>query len=693
MQHKTLKLSTLAVLIASATQANAAVYQVVEVDGTSSGVGSLQYYNKNTSDVQERVEFYAQGVASSGSENCFTQSCSADSYAIFGESRLGTDGINYRDEIPFIADNRQDVNDYFSLRSYCTSNLGFNTCDDWAYTNYYGLGYNDRDRVDGTGFGGLHREQVAWNENYYSNAFPLTEASAGSLSRVTTFAEDASAYDAAAVAALGTKVSTHETTNGVVNNIGQFSGSDYQLGITSSAFFESNNRYARQFNKRGFVNAASVNSALDPVDTTDPLVTNMGQTLAWDAVEYDDGSGTTQLLVVGSSSFSPSKFSDSDKLPSDSESKDRLSFSNSVFEDCPTTADNLTNLYSAWECQFSVFASDAVFWTVDSAGAVSSNAKFLAERKDKNGSTYAALDPDGSQERSFQASARAVALVDGEPVIAGFSTDSIDNSSINIANGDYYAIRAAIYTPKSGFSVDSEQWERKIIPGLDIERSSDRKLRFSMATDINANSKVIGFTKSINSDNRSYAETMFVYDNAADKLTKLDTTIDSTIFFKGSNGFAASINNSDQLVGWVDSEIVNQVSGRQRRQRAFTYMAGGDIPSSPLKGNKAWMLDDLTNGGDFSADNNHFRIAKATGINDAGVISATAFKCAGGYEDNTKESQCGTDEKVVAVKLIPIPDGTIETRQSEESSIERSGASFGMFALTLLGFIGFRRRK
>ncbi|GAB3531724.1 DUF3466 family protein [Photobacterium alginatilyticum] len=690
MQHKTLKLSTLAVLIASVTQANAAVYQVVEVDGASSGVGSLQYYSKNTSDVQSRVEFYAQGVASSGSENCFTQSCDASTYAIFGESRLGSDGINYRDEVPFISDNRQESNDYFSLRSYCINNLGFNTCDDWANTAYYGLNFNEENVQDGSGFGGLHREHVAWNENFYSNAFPLTEATAGALSRVTTFAEDASSYDPATVAALGTKVSTHETTNGVVNRIGQFSGNDFQLGITSSAYFESNNRYARQFNKRGFVNAGATptKSVLNPVLTSEALVTQMGQTLAWDAVEYNG-----QLLVVGSASFSTSKLSDDNKLPSDSDAKDRLSLNDGLFENCATTASDVNNLFTTKECQFSVFANDAAFWTVDNTGAASANAKPLAERVDSQNRTYPALDPDNDQIRSFQASARAVALVGGQPVAAGFSTDSIANNSVNTTEGDYYAVRAAIYKPKSGFSVDSGQWERTIIPGLDIEEGNDRKLRFSMATDINSNNKVIGFSKNVSSENRSYAETMFVYDNTAGTLKKLDTSIDSTIFFQGANGFPSSINNKDQVVGWVDSESVNQVNGRQRRQRAFTYMAGADIEGSPLQSNKAWMLDDLTNGGSVSTENNAFRIAHATDVNDAGIISATAFKCEGGYQSLTKESQCSTDEKVVAVKLVPIVGGTIEQRPEEQSTIKREGASLGLFALTLLGLIGFRRRK
>ncbi|UTV29143.1 DUF3466 family protein [Photobacterium atrarenae] len=691
MQHKTLKLSTLAALIASATQAQAAVYQVVEVDGASSNVGSAQYYDKNTSDLQARVEFYAQGIApSTGTENCFVTACDAATYPVFGESRFGTDGIDYRHEVAFLSDNYQEINDLFFLRSYCNNNLGFNTCTSWADNRYYGVGYNQDNGQDGSGFGGLHREQVAWNENYYSNAYPLVETSAGTLSQINTFADDPAKYDAAAVAELGTMVASHSTENAVVNRIGEFSGSDYQLGITSSAFFADNNRYARQFNKRGFINAVGTSEALNPVDSSEALVTQMGQTLGWDAVEYNG-----QLLVVGSAAFSTSKLDDGDKLPSDSNGDDRLSLSTSEFASCDDNAGNLNKLYHTWECQFSVFANDAVFWTVDNAGAVSGNAVPLAERVDGNNKSYPAQDPDGSQERSFQASARAVALVDGKPVIAGFSTDSIDSSSINTVDGDYYAIRAAIYTPKADFDpANGEgQWERKIIPGLDIEQSNDRKLLFSAATDINTNNKVIGFSKSVNSENRSFAETMFVYDNTSGKLTQLNSTIDENIFFSGVNGYPAAINNRDQMVGWVDAESVNQVNGRERRQRGFTYLAGSTVDGSPLQGNTAWMLDDLTHGGSFSDANNAYRIAHATGINDAGVISATALKCDGGYSDQTKEAACSGDERVVAVKLVPIVGGEIEPRPAKEASVERSGASLGMLTLTFLGLIGFRRRK
>lgn len=196
---------------------------------------------------------------------------------------------------------------------------------------------------------------------------------------------------------------------------------------------------------------------------------------------------------------------------------------------------------------------------------------------------------------------------------------------------------------------------------------------------------------------------MFVYDNNTGANAQyLDTSI-SPLFFTGSNGFPAAINNNNQIVGRLDAESVNQVNGRFRRQRAFTY-AMGDIPdSAALKQGDVYFLDDLTNGGQFSDEANQYRIFEATGINDAGVISATAYKCEGGYDDLSKESFCqgGEDpnvERIVAVKLIPIDKNAevapkIDLRPTIESSVERKGASLGMLALGFLGLLGFRRRK
>ncbi|WEM43871.1 DUF3466 family protein [Photobacterium sp. DA100] len=685
MQHKTLKLSALAVLVAGATGANAAVYRVVEVtDGTD--IASQQYFPEvNQSDITQRLAFYGQGITASGAdENCFDGSCNEAGYLVFGESRFGADGINYRDEVAFILDNLQRINDEDNLYRYCDSNLGPNTCREWARTQYYGNGYNTNDLGDRTGFGGLVREQEAWSKNFFSNATAVSGSS--SLAQVETFADISAGYDDDVRAALGTIVDSgnHKTTNTVINAQGTSVAGDYVLGISSGAYFYDGQRYARQFNKRGFVNLGDNKVGLSPAGS-DSLTTTAGQSLAWDAVEYNN-----QLLVVGSASYDRSSFNDTDnKVPDNYGDRGDPTFNESTFRDCPKTFEEkgLESFYATKECQLSVFANDGVFWTVDGSTSGNVEAQLLAKND------LATLDPD-ENDRSFQAGARAVELVNGQPVVVGFTTDRYDN--------DYYAMRASIWElPADATSVSAESFERTLIPGLALESGGDRVLTYTLATGVNANNKVIGVAKNFRADNRSYVERMFVYDNATkpDAPTFLNSSI-SSIFFDGANGYPAAINNSNQIVGRLDSESVNQVDGRFRRQRAFTYAMGDIDGSAALKKGDAYFLDDLTNDGETGGNANKYRIFEATGINDAGVISATAYKCEGGYDDLTTDSYCQGGEpgveRTVAVKLIPIAaseEPTVQKRPEAEANIERSGASLGMLAMAFLGFLGFRRRK
>lgn len=180
-----LKLSTLAVLIAGATQAQAAVYKVVEVatpDNQSNALATDYYPNHNRSGSTDQfknnaVEFYAQSIAQDGT--------------VVGNSRFGNDGINYSDVVAFHMDNYQRINDYNELYRYCRDNLGFNTCDVWAEMRYYGKNYNRNEADDGTGFGGLRTEQAAWWNGYFANALPFVY---GQTNYLSTFAGDASRY-------------------------------------------------------------------------------------------------------------------------------------------------------------------------------------------------------------------------------------------------------------------------------------------------------------------------------------------------------------------------------------------------------------------------------------------------------------------------------------------------------------------
>ncbi|ARR49290.1 DUF3466 family protein [Photobacterium damselae subsp. damselae] len=700
MQHKMLKLSTLAVLIAGVTQAQAAVYKVVEVataDNLDSATNTAYYPNHDHSGSTEQfknnaVEFYAQGIAQDGT--------------VVGNSRFGNDGINYSDVVAFHMDNYQRINDYNELYRYCRENLGFNTCDVWAEMRYFGKNYNRNDAKDGTGFGGLRTEQAAWWKSYYANALPFVFVPENN-EYLKTFANSTFGYSDVDLKELGTIVdnvvdsgasteSNHVTTNAMVlgalnNNI--------VYGVTSSAYFDNDSRFARTFAKRGFVNnlSASTSTELNPIGDN-ALVTKMGQSVANHAVKLPNGN----LLVVGSASYVPSNYDErdnkyeninSDKLPDyddiaggNVDNASSADFNVDVLKQC-TTNPNET-IYNKWACQFTSYANKAAFWVVK-AGDISVKGHSVKGQELAN-SDLNSLDPDDN-DRSFQGNAKSVALVNGKPVAVGYSTDYVRN--------DYYANRAAVFTPKSDMDANNpkaDDWSIKFIPGTEINDGSDRKLSYSMATAINANGKVAGVAKNFNSEDRSYAERMFIYDNASNQTKFLTSSVNS-LFFNGSNGYLSSINDANKAVGWVDIEKVNQVDGRERRQRAFLYNDGQ--ADGALKANGAWLVDDLTNGGAESAHNNQYRIARATGINKNGQIAATALKCTSDgvtpkqYSDTSPLAQCDGYEVLTAVRLDPIAGGTIVPRKDIEEPVKRSGGSLGVLALTVLGFIGFRRRK
>ncbi|WP_305419809.1 DUF3466 family protein [Photobacterium leiognathi] len=660
MPHKMLKLSTLAILVAGASQASAAVYTIEPVSTAGADqLAAQEYFPSAQANADSTpVSMFTTGIKPSAEgENCFTGNCNAGSYDVAGTARRGTQGAPLSDAVAF-NQNRQFVNDLSGLYNYCRDDLGYNTCDVWARSEYFGYGYNVDDEQSGQGLGGLQHIQQTWKNNYHSNAVALDNGAA-----VTTKADDVSAYPEQGIGTLQDKT-TDATLEGIAGN--------YSFGTSSSAVFNNNGVYPRAFAKRGFVNIDGTPAALLNPVSGDAFVQNMGQTMANGAVETTDG----YLLVVGSSSFAQTFTQDVDSRdPNTDDINIGLGFNKDTFKQCAT---NPSNLYSTFECQFSSFANEAAFWLVDASGNVVKSGAM--------GSNLAAVDKD-HDDVSAQASANAVAMVNGSPVAVGYISRDTNSS-------DSYVMEAAFFKPTTG--IDSS-WTQTAIPGITISTGDDRNYEYTMANDVNANFKVVGIAKSHKADNRSYPQKMFIYDNATGQTKFLDSSV-SSIFFRGANGDAEAINDHDQVVGWVDSETKNQIDGSERRHRAFTYIAGS-AAQGPLKAGSVWMLDDLTNDPELGNASvaNSYRIISATDVNNAGVISATANYCAGGYQNLTKEAQCSVTEKQVAIKLVPKANATdkdiIVRKAEEDEPVKRSGGSLGILALTALGFIGFRRRK
>ncbi|MCD9486831.1 DUF3466 family protein [Photobacterium iliopiscarium] len=475
------------------------------------------------------------------------------------------------------------------------------------------------------------------------------------------------------------------TVKGTIKIKSEVKETNFVYGITSSALFENAKGKPRAFSKRGFVNIETETETqliqLAPVATSNELVSNMGQTLANDAVAMTDG----KLLVVGSSSYAASFFAkdsngkdreDDNKLPSSDDILNNgshpLNFK--TMKQCATNASD--NLYANWECQFSTFANEAAYWLVDTDGTVTSHAISAGSGDNRDG--LAVIDKDNDS-LSFQASAQAVALdTNGDPIAVGYSTADVRD--------DYYAMQAAYFTAKSA---DLASWTRTLIPGLDIKPGDDRDFTYTIANGVNSKSVIVGDAKGYGKK----PQRAFIYQVDQGNAKFFDQLVPS-LFFKDSNSNAAAINNNGQVVGWVDVEASN---GAEARHRAFTYI--NSTAQGPLKTGGAWMLDDLTNDPSAGVGSlaNSYRIHDATGVNNAGVIAATAFYCDGGYDNLSKLSPCSLPKKEVQtiVKLVPKNiDAVIQPRaKDEDEPLKRSGGSLGILALTALGFIGFRRRK
>ncbi|MBP3141852.1 DUF3466 family protein [Aliivibrio fischeri] len=250
------------------------------------------------------------------------------------------------------------------------------------------------------------------------------------------------------------------------------------------------------------------------------------------------------------------------------------------------------------------------------------------------------------------------------------------------------------------------------INNAQVDISGDNIHSNSVATNINKNLVVVGQAKRSGGypKNGAASNRLFIVPDASASSINASFFYGG-IFFDGAGGEMGGINNYNEIVGRIDSENHREYDGKQRRQRAFIYPYGVTpkvtVPAEvtaindrkAIFKNKAWLLDDLTNGGSESSNNNQYRIYDASDINDAGVISATAVKCSGGYDSTSHNAYCGDGngtEKVVAVKLVPIAGSdasAIEPRSYDSTATERKGAGLGFGALAILGLFGFMRKR
>ncbi|MBM7035792.1 DUF3466 family protein [Vibrio ulleungensis] len=642
MIKNTFRLSTIVVALLTATSAHSALYQIVEVNLEGQG-----------------NEAYGVAVTEIDSiENCFETTCTSSDVQTGNEIRNGTDGFPFKDEAPLAYDNRFHILNQKDLEYYCDRERGYNSCENWAISQWYGS----------NGFGGLRREREAYYEGYYANAKGFVD-----MTEQMTAPLRSSAVNESAPFLSG-------TNNVVITN---FTSGKNVIGTTSSGYYSLGTTYGFGYRERGFVD----NTLLLP-NQNGGMSEKMGRSMAFDSFDLD---GVT--YVIGSASVSDFAQGDSNK-----------DYGGDL-DNCPSAS------YPGElrECHHFAFATKPYIWSLEGAGESVTGSPIADWAHGESGGSrndYTAL-----------ASARGAAIPTvgsyvGKPVLAGYNVVRPDGDN-------NYGMQAGIYYPNDAFSlaavdsvVPSNQWTFKSIANATIYDGGENAYIYSNSrtTGISENMIAVGESKLRYNRalNGALANRLFWAD--ANSSTPTANYFLDGVFFSGAGGKANAINNFNEVVGQVDAENAREDGGKQRRKRGFIYPLGDinglataetaakiEARSTILK-NKSWWIDDLTNGGSFSDANNAYRIIEAGSINDAGVISATAIKCVGGYDTNAHNSYCGggtQTEKVVAVTLIPITGATsadIVERSADVAPVVRQGAGLGAWLIGLFGIYIFRKR-
>ncbi|HDZ9244062.1 DUF3466 family protein [Vibrio cholerae] len=301
---------------------------------------------------------------------------------------------------------------------------------------------------------------------------------------------------------------------------------------------------------------------------------------------------------------------------------------------------------------------------------------------------------ESTNNRLAQGSIRDVIESGGKLYAVGYSSFDSDNN--------YMQASVFVLDNTSNFS-NAASWTTKAVSGAESRIGGDYIHSNSVVTDVNKNLVALGSAKRAGSrpENGAAGNRLFVIEDIS-ASTPTANFLTGGIFFTGAGGKAGAINSYNEIVGQVDANDTRENDGKPRRKRGFIYpykLADNSEETRKrmaIFANKAWLLDDLTNDNTATGNNNQFRVIDATDINDAGVISATALKCSGGYDTTAHNSLCSNrEETVVAVKLIPITGATssnIQARSTEEQATDRKGGGFGLGLLMVLGLLGFRRK-
>lgn len=177
-------------------------------------------------------------------------------------------------------------------------------------------------------------------------------------------------------------------------------------------------------------------------------------------------------------------------------------------------------------------------------------------------------------------------------------------------------------------------------------------------------------------DDETTVSKFFIYDHgaAAPQLRYAQDGSGMVDFFEAGNSLARAVNSKGQVVGWADYERVPQ---NLRRRHGFIY----DVADNSFRDLNRLIPCD-----------SGYEIVDAVAIDEAGNILVQALLDVDARSDDG-ELQTGEREQVVRSLWLKNSGGNSDECPTDQiPSVERQGASFGLWPLLLLLLLPLRRR-
>ncbi|MEZ9204973.1 DUF3466 family protein [Vibrio splendidus] len=240
------KLTTVAALVLAATNANAALYQVVEVATPSSITGASETFG-----------VAIQPATVTGTESCFTTgtvgSVACGDFKLAGETRDTLEAVSYREEVPFAMDAPfQYIQEFDDFENYCYRELRYSTCESWAQNRWNDTWSKER------------------NDLSYVNAKAFVEGGDTFTSRNTVI-NSLYAKSATEVEPLGVK-----SEGGIRNN------ALHTESVAPAGSSETRAWRAIKASDGKVYNVGSVSEEFDPTDTSEPDKAFASKAAIWD---------------------------------------------------------------------------------------------------------------------------------------------------------------------------------------------------------------------------------------------------------------------------------------------------------------------------------------------------------------------------------------------------------------------------